>query len=85
MGTVTVRQLDDETKARLRVRAAQNGHSMEQEARDILRTSLMAPPPTEHWVDTIFNLFGKENGIETEDLPIPPREYGPMTRVNFDE
>ena len=85
MGTVTVRQLDDETKARLRIRAAQNGHSMEQEARDILRNTLMAPPPSEHWVDTVISLFGKENGIEPEDFPIPPREYGPMTRVNFDE
>ena len=73
MGTVTVRQLDDETKARLRIRAAQNGHSMEQEARDILRTALLgSTPPEEHWVDTIRRRFSAIGFAD--DLVIPPRE-----------
>ena len=37
MASLTIRQLDDATKARLRLRAAQNGRSMEDEARTILR------------------------------------------------
>ena len=37
MASLTIRQLDDATKARLRMRAAQNGRSMEDEARTILR------------------------------------------------
>lgn len=41
MSTLTVRNLDDALKARLRVRAAQNGRSMEAEARAILRSTLV--------------------------------------------
>ena len=37
MATLTIRQLDERTKARLRVRAAHHGRSMEEEAREILR------------------------------------------------
>jgi antitoxin FitA len=40
MAQLLVRNLDDEVKARLRRRAARRGHSMEQEARDILRDAL---------------------------------------------
>ena len=37
MASITIRNLDDEIKQRLRVRAAERGRSMEEEARDILR------------------------------------------------
>jgi hypothetical protein len=37
MASVTIRNLDDDIKQRLRVRAAEHGRSMEEEARDILR------------------------------------------------
>jgi antitoxin FitA len=40
MGQLIVRQLEDEMKARLKRRAARHGHSMEEEARDILRNAL---------------------------------------------
>ena len=40
---VTVRGLSPELKARLRVRAAHNGRSMEAEARAILESALSAP------------------------------------------
>ena len=40
MATLTLRRLDPETKARLRVRAAHHGRSMEEEAREILRVAL---------------------------------------------
>jgi len=33
MASITIRNLDEQTKARLRVRAAHHGHSMEDEAR----------------------------------------------------
>jgi plasmid stability protein len=36
MGSILIRRIDEETKSRLRIWAARNGHSMEQEARDIL-------------------------------------------------
>jgi plasmid stability protein len=40
MATMTIRNIDDQLKARLRVQAAQRGRSMEDEARDILRAAL---------------------------------------------
>lgn len=37
---MTIRNIDEKLKARLRVQAARHGRSMEDEARDILRTAL---------------------------------------------
>src|SRR4029077_6443152 len=37
MASITIRQLDDKLKQRLRLRAARHGRSMEDEARTILR------------------------------------------------
>jgi plasmid stability protein len=37
MASITIRNLEDAVKQRLRVRAAEHGHSMEEEARNILR------------------------------------------------
>ena len=46
MASITIRNLDDEIKQRLRVRAAEHGRSMEEEARDILRRVMSdATPP----------------------------------------
>ena len=42
MATVIIRRLDESLKARLRIRAAHHGRSMEEEAREILRDSLQA-------------------------------------------
>ena len=39
MATLTIRNLDQAVKERLRVRAAEHGHSMEAEARRILQTA----------------------------------------------
>lgn len=41
---MTIRNLGEKLKARLRVRAAQHGRSMEEEARDILQSVLAAEP-----------------------------------------
>jgi plasmid stability protein len=43
MATLTVRDLDDTLKAKLRVRAAEHGRSMEAEVRAILRSALTSP------------------------------------------
>jgi len=40
MASITIRKLDDSTKAKLRIRAAHNNRSMEDEARNILRDAL---------------------------------------------
>lgn len=70
--TMTIRNLDDALKARLRIRAAQHGRSMEDEARDILRTALSAQPdrgPT--LVEAIRARLEPLGGI---DLELPARE-----------
>ena len=36
MASMTIRNLDEDVKQRLRLRAVEHGHSMEQEAREIL-------------------------------------------------
>ncbi|AGW95745.1 DNA-binding protein [Ralstonia pickettii DTP0602] len=43
MATLTIRNLDEEVKARLRLQAAQHGRSMEEEVREILRRALSKP------------------------------------------
>jgi antitoxin FitA len=40
MAAITIRQLDENVKSRLRIRAAHHGRSMEEEAREILRAAL---------------------------------------------
>ena len=40
MATLTIRNLDERTKAQLRVQAARHGRSMEEEARTILHTAI---------------------------------------------
>ncbi|MBA2079797.1 plasmid stabilization protein [Rhodanobacter sp. PCA2] len=40
MATMTIRNLDDDLKTLLRLRAARHGQSMEEEARSILRAAL---------------------------------------------
>jgi antitoxin FitA len=40
MASITIRNLPENTKRRLRIRAAYNGHSMEQEARDLIEAEL---------------------------------------------
>ncbi len=64
MGSILIRNFDDELKARLRVRAAERGHSMEEEARSILRSGLEEEKKPVSAVDLALELFGPEHGID---------------------
>jgi plasmid stability protein len=44
MASITIRRLDDTVKARLRIRAARHGRSMEEEARQVLSAALSDEP-----------------------------------------
>ena len=71
MASITVRNLDDGLKRRLRIRATENDRSMEQEVREILRTALAddsAPP--ENLGTALRSLFEPFGGVE---LDLPPR------------
>ena len=76
MTSITLHDLDDVVAARLRVRAAKRGRTLEQEACAILRDALGsgdAPPeaPPENLGTAMQELF-RPFGIK--ELPIPPRE-----------
>jgi plasmid stability protein len=70
--SITIRKLDEELKGRLRVRAAQHGRSMEDEARDILRTALSRRRgKPANLAAAIRARFAPLGGLE---LPMPARE-----------
>lgn len=72
MAVMTIRNIDDAIKKRLRVRAAINGRSMEDEARDILRSALSTDDPRpRNLAQAIHERFGVLGGVE---LPASPRE-----------
>jgi plasmid stability protein len=70
MATLTIRQLDDKIKARLRVRAAHHGRSMEEEAREILRAALTRQPAQKNLAEAIRERFAPLGGVE---LKLPKR------------
>jgi plasmid stability protein len=61
MGTLTIRNLDDDLKQRLRERAARHGVSMEQEARSLLLKDVAAAKEREGDVVTVEEIleFGR--------------------------
>jgi len=72
MATMTIRNIDDELKARLRVQAAIHGRSMEDEARDILRAALSAEPVrASSLIEAIRARVEPLGGVELE---LPARE-----------
>lgn len=73
MARITIRNLDDDVKTRLRVRASVNGRSMEEEARVILREAVGREPEPENLARFTRECFAPYGGVELE---LPPR--GPM-------
>jgi len=72
MASITIRKLDEKTKARLRIRAAQHGRSMEEEARTLLRAALRDEvTPGSNLADAIRARFRRLGGVE---LGLPARE-----------
>ena len=72
MATMTIRNIDDQLKARLRVQAAMHGRSMEDEARNILRPALSAEPASgQSLVDAIR---ARIEPLGEVDLELPARE-----------
>ncbi len=71
--SITIRNLDRAVKERLRVRAAQNGHSMEAEARSILQATLKEPErsPSRNLYERIRARFEPLGGAD--DVQLPPR------------
>jgi len=72
MASMTIRNLDDQLKTRLRMQAAAHGRSMEDEARDILKSALSIEPASgKSLVDAIRARVAPFGGV---DLASPDRE-----------
>jgi len=76
MASITIRNLDDELKTRLRLRAALHGCSMEEEVRGILRQTLHADAgtlvPMASRIHSRFATVYQQHG-EVDELPMPAR------------
>ena len=72
MATLTIRNLDDTLKSRLRLRAAARNRSMEDEVRHILRAALQEPatPAT----DMGTRIRARFAGLGDVQLPVIERE-----------
>lgn len=68
MAAVAVRNLDDQVKERLRMRAAAHGRSMESEIRAILAEAVTEPGDGQGLFTTLLGRFGPIGGVEL-DLP----------------
>lgn len=71
MASITIRNLDDSTKQRLRVRAAEHGRSMEEEARDILRRVVEERSAPNNIAASIRERLNPSARV---DLDLPPRD-----------
>ena len=71
MASITIRNLEDDLKRRLRVRAAEHGRSMEEEAREILRRVMGENPPAKNLAAAIRARVAPLGGV---DLELPERE-----------
>ena len=75
MASITIRNLDDDIKTRLRLAAARHGCSMEEEARRILRTVLLVEEAEKGLGTRIHEIWAKAGGWEMAEVErTPPRQ-----------
>ena len=78
MASITIRRLDDSAKARLRVRAAQHGRSMEEEAREILKGALAKTEGRRpNLAKKIRARFAPLGGVDLPEFPRAPAREPP--------
>jgi plasmid stability protein len=80
MAAITVRNLDDHVKQRLRIRAARHGRSMEAEVRAIIVDAVSEEDAGENFLMALHRRFGEIGGA---DLELPERNSTPRV-VDFD-
>ena len=79
MASISVRKLDEKVYNQLRIRAAQHGVSMEEEARQIISKFVSVP---ERISDVFKKHFGQTHGI---DLNIPNQRDTPHNPMDFNQ
>lgn len=75
MAAVSIRDLDDAVKEKLRIRASQHGRSMEAEIRAILTSAVTEEAPGTDLFSALTDRFARLGGLDL-DLPVratPPR------------
>ena len=78
MASITIRNLDEPLKARLRIQAAIHGRSMEEEARNILRSALSrSPARPANLAASIRARFAPLGGVELPKIPREPMRDPP--------
>ena len=80
MASITVRNLEDNVKTRLRARAAGNGRSLEEEARWILREAAGGEAAPKNLAAFTRPCFAPLGGV---DLELPPRGSTRSLAVSF--
>jgi antitoxin FitA len=79
VAAISVRNLDDHVKERLRIRAARHGRSMESEIRAILVEAVREPSDADGLFQAMLDRFGEIGGVELE---LPPRTT-PVRAADF--
>ncbi len=81
MAALTIRNVDDAIKQSLRIRAAQHGVSMEEEARRILREALLRVSPPHALGQRLKQRFAE---VADADFELPSRQVS-RRAPNWDE
>jgi antitoxin FitA len=74
LASLLIRNVDAALHERLKARATAHRRSLEEEARELLRSAVARPPPPKpdlNLADLALTLFGPERGVPLE---IPPRD-----------
>lgn len=74
MASMTIRNLDDDLKTLLRLRAARHGQSMEEEARSILRAALAGRVEDDSGASLYAVIRARVEPLGGVDLELPRRE-----------
>jgi plasmid stability protein len=80
MAALSIRNLDDEVKHKLHLRAADHGRSMEAEVRSILHDAVSEPHSPGNLFTALLDRFGALGGVE---LDVPDR-LTPARAADFD-
>jgi antitoxin FitA len=78
MAALSIRDLGDSVKEKLRLRAARNGRSMEAEIRAILTSAVTDEAPRTDLFNALTQRFARLGGVDL-DIPArttPPRAVG---------
>jgi antitoxin FitA len=71
MASITIRNLDESLKTKLRLQSAQHGCSMEAEVRNILSRVLNPSATPSDFAARVHQRFA---GLQADSLPIPERQ-----------